>query len=668
MGSNHIQRTYWLSLVCLLAISATAWGQKESKSTSIWEYTPYKAQVWISFDPRLPITESTMDHFVADLAKEIDRSFGATFETSISATPRFLDQLIYQEYETFNIDRLLESELVLAISKEIPGSNTIRSLESSLERIETFSLDETRGSEILKELESLKENETFGKVAAKLQIKYPNPDAVIKALISGETQAGIISKYEFNKLGDRFRSIPLRFPWQVESMLRRQDKIYFVRVTRDTEVIRTQVRELDCAVSELGAIYQGESTAWQQLSRVGGDTLMRAFVPMARIDDIDDKNVTMRIRAGGLISFEGHPATIYPGDVLRPMMPNANRSALGQSIPWTYVAVTYGDNVLMGGTVFSAMKSPLGNQKKKMNRTALRVQTPYTQTTLQLMMKPLHVGKGPAPAAIPAEGMSLYERVPSKTNLDLQGRTDWRGKFTLTRSDLPEIDYDLPKPKSSTEEAAPVAAEVTAIDPNAAPLAPGEEPEKPKGKVRLRVPLYLYYIKNGDVVLARLPIVIGMNETEIGDLPDDTRRLEAEAFVNGLKFQIIDNVARRKMLASRINMRINENQEQKARELLDQLKATKSYDQLNLTLDTLQRRVNSPDRGPIPLVTQRRIDGLFDSTRTLMQKYMQDSLVQEMTALVDAKFQKIEYEEEPKAEEDGSASGAPAQPATNGGS
>ena len=161
------------------------------------------------------------------------------------------------------------------------------------------------------------------------------------------------------------------------------------------------------------------------------------------------------------------------------------------------------------------------------------------------------------------------------------GRTDWRGILSIGINDLPTIQYDPPGESKTAgianarrlaiEPVAPpeykvIDASVPVLSynsPNAESLAkvkesnkpmsdnrvvetatevasgenpdPPSPPKKPKGFIKINLPLYLYFVKNGDTLLARLPIVNGIKPIEQADLPDDRRRLETEAFLKGLQ-------------------------------------------------------------------------------------------------------------------------------------
>jgi hypothetical protein len=47
-------------------------------------------------------------------------------------------------------------------------------------------------------------------------------------------------------------------------------------------------------------------------------------------------------------------------------------------------------------------------------------------------------------------------------------------------------------------------------------------------------------------------------------------------------------------------------------------------------LNAIQRRILSTDRGPITPGAQKRIDEMFDLTRQMMERYLQDSLLRDM--------------------------------------
>jgi len=127
-----------------------------------------------------------------------------------------------------------------------------------------------------------------------------------------------------------------------------------------------------------------------------------------------------------------------------------------------------------------------------------------------------------------------------------------------------------------------------------------------------------------------LPIVTGLKSVDQADLPDDRRRLETEAFLKGLQGEVLDLVVRRRILESRIKQKIKANQLDVAERLLDELKRVKSYDKMSEQIEGIQRRALSTDQGVVPSGVVKRIDKMVDTTRQMMQKYLQDTLVRDL--------------------------------------
>jgi hypothetical protein len=258
------------------------------------------------------------------------------------------------------------------------------------------------------------------------------------------------------------------------------------------------------------------------------------------------------------------------------------------------------------------------------------------------------------------------------------GRTDWRGNIPLNATTLPTIKYEIPTasrnraiadarkvvrdpvlppeypepppepqataplPVPTTDEknedgksfaepkSTPKKSEEEALVKMAAPAAEALPPKPIKGEVQINYPLYLYYVKNGDTLLARLPIVTGMSQVEEAKLPDDRKRLETEAFLKGLQNEVLDLVVRRKILESRINKQLADKKVAEAEKYLDQFKRIKSYEKLSEQIESIQRRAMLNDAGKISPALEKKIDTMVDTTRQIMQKWLQDSMLRDL--------------------------------------
>ncbi|MCE2810686.1 MAG: hypothetical protein LW850_09810, partial [Planctomycetaceae bacterium] len=285
-------------------------------------------------------------------------------------------------------------------------------------------------------------------------------------------------------------------------------------------------------------------------------------------------------------------------------------------------------------------------------RVALKVQPHYPTTDLKLGIR------GQPNSAVP--GAEVYLRTPGSDDLKMLGRTDWRGMIGVTNTELPTITYDQPtsssvemiararatairlkslkENQSSANEGGSDGAEdpaVAAAAADEAAIAAAAEAAKkreraPTRSMQIKLPLYLYYIKNGETLLARLPMITGYREQEKADLPDDRRRLQAEAFLKGLQGEVLDLVVRRKILDARIKKKIEDGKKDEAFALLDELKKVKNYEALSAQIQNILRRATSTEMGPVPGPVAERIDKMIDATRVLMQQYLQTDIVREL--------------------------------------
>ena len=84
---------------------------------------------------------------------------------------------------------------------------------------------------------------------------------------------------------------------------------------------------------------------------------------------------------------------------------------------------------------------------------------------------------------------------------------------------------------------------------------------------------------------------------------------------------------RRKILESRIKQEIKKNDIVKAEKLLEELKRVKSFERMAEQVESVQRKALSTERGPVQSGVAKRIESMLDTTRQLMQRYLQDAVV-----------------------------------------
>jgi hypothetical protein len=588
---------------------------------------------------------------------------------------------------TTNISKA-EKEAIADLEARSASLQSVRTLESAIERLQSIAISQLQFAGMQRDIQPYLDNPQWKSLKTLVKPFDGSTDQLMAQLLSGETIAAFVQKIDIEKFKKVARQLPTRLPWQPEALLRSNDKIFMASVDRVGDSIRIQVKELDSTVRRMSESVSQEIVFPSEIARCVAQLARDCFSPIARIEESDFKSAVLRVRASGLLTQVDHPVRIKPGDVLLPILrrdDSGGNPTVLQTIPFTFVAVTEEIDQIsrLYGAVFSANRGALAAAKnRRTQRIGLKVSARNVGTDLKLGIQ--RDSKNVVP------GAEVYIRTPGTEDLTMVGRTDWRGILPLSNSNLPMIQYDPPEasktpsianarqlsqsavpaptymliepkdaPGSSAATATPSVdlkkdvaaskennsqaevstegepksesgetntAEATATPPPAKPV----DPPKYKGSIQLNIPLYLYYVKNGETLLARLPIVTGMKKMEQADLPDDRRRLETEAFLRGLQGEVLDIVVRRKILESRIKQKTKTGKREEAERLLDDLKRVKSYDKMAEQIEGIQRRALSTEQGMVSPGALKRIDKMLDTTRQMMQKYLQDTLVRDL--------------------------------------
>ena len=727
MNRHHrvLPSAFRFGFVLVLSIVAlTCVADRKVLAQEIWEYSPYRVKVWLSVSPSLGLSEDSEREIHRQIAEYAEINFGATWSIQVESTPDALFGSVLYRLDELTVEQLLSRELLLVVGKsdeakkaflelnppppkppvdpkKLPKKlskeekeiladleareaslQSVRTLETAIERMKQIAIQPLQFSALQRDIAPFLDKKQWSDFKAIVKPFDGSNEELRMQLASGEIIAALIQKMDLEKFTKVARQIPSRLPWQPEALLRENDKVFLASVDKIGESIRIQVKELDAFVRRMGEIASTEVLTKQEIPRAIADLAREAFSPIVRIEETDFKTAVLRVKAAGLLTKQDHPIRIVPGDVILPIVrrddSNGNPTVL-QAIPFTFIAVTEKiDSVSrLYGAIFTASRGSLSSAKnRRTQRVGLRLKPRYPDTSLKLTVQ-----RSPGNSVVGAE---IYRRTPGGDDLQMVGRTDWRGILSIGINDLPTIQYD---PPGESKTAGIANARRLAIEPVAPPeykvidasvpvlsynspnaeslakvkesnkpmsdnrvgetakeVASGENPEppsppkKPKGFIKINLPLYLYFVKNGDTLLARLPIVNGIKPIEQADLPDDRRRLETEAFLKGLQGEVLDLVIRRKILESRIRQEIRKKDLVKAEKFLDELKRTKSFESMSEQIESIQRRALSIDRGPILSGVVKRIEAMLDTTRQLIQKYLQDTLVRTLeNAILDAK-------------------------------
>jgi hypothetical protein len=752
--ASHLLRMT-IALGCFSIVWLAMQGQV-LQAQEVWEYSPYRVKFWMSLSPKLALSEASQAEIERKVAETADLHFGATWNVSVEQTPEAIFGSVLHRLDELSVDQLLARELILVIGKSeeakqaflaknaaspavtsptektaVSSSSTekenaerdaraaslqsIRTIESAIARIDHIAISPLQFAALQRDIVPYRDASPWKQLHEIVRPFSGNTSELLQKLQTGEITAALVQRIELETYKKVARQIPTRLPWQPESLLKSNDKIYLVAVEKRGECIRVQVKELDAFVRRVSRTLSTDVTDVRDVPIAVAKLARDCFSPLVRIEENDYKTALMRIRGAGLVTTERHPILFEPGDVVLPVIrrddSNGNPTVL-QAIPFTYIAVTERIDPVskLYGAIFTASRGSLAAAKnRRTQRVGLKV-TPQTQMT------ELALGiQGTTDGAF--RGAEVYQRIPGTESLEMMGRTDWRGKLALSTQECPTIQYDPPEeskspaiakarsllissvpppvyreretktmpsapPATSSIEEAKTSKGDKQGDEDSGEATPGSTEKKSSeqpaeggvseigeagkatsdtkpteskeaeaskgtgkpvaekaaakryGEVALKVPLYLYYIKNGETLLARLPIVTGFQETETASLPDDRRRLEAEAFLKGLQGEVLDVVVRRKILESRIKQKLAAGAVEEADRLLGELKRVKSYEKMSEQIEGIQRRALSTDRGPISASMVARIDRMVEATRQLMQTHLKDNLIPDLEVAI----------------------------------
>jgi hypothetical protein len=354
------------------------------------------------------------------------------------------------------------------------------------------------------------------------------------------------------------------------------DKIFLVALKCESGTFVADVREFDCLSRQFSPVVARSASTISGLAIAVGDALGEAFTPLARIEYVDDRQLSARLRAGGLILNPESLANIEPGMVLRPVIRRNDRNgqpAKGgiQAVPWSYLTVDERHDSTLECTLRSGFRAAIPARGGiRIQRLALLVRPRLDSTRLVLRSR--------SDSKKPLAGYEVHRRLDGETQAtELLGHTDSQGSLNILRQDKTELDTLL--------------------------------------------------VKNGQQMLARLPLVPGFEKSLTAYLVDDDGRLAAEGFVAALSSRVIDLVARREILAAQIRAKVKDNKLDEAQKLLDDFRRLSTRADLTRDLDQFRQQVATGDR-----TTQQRIDRVFaDAQRLILLKPLSDDLLAQLT-------------------------------------
>jgi hypothetical protein len=344
----------------------------------------------------------------------------------------------------------------------------------------------------------------------------------------------------------------------------RLDKVLLTGIDTVTGGYRITVRDFDCHTRFWSPPVVRVVRQSIMLPPAVFRTVLDTFAPLVRIEFDRDQQVVLRPRAAGLPVRDPAFHLIEEGDVFVPIVRRNDRDGNPlpggiQPVPWTFLTVKQlgPDGIVC--TPHTGLRSPL----------RVRVRGRIEQLALPVRVVPA------------ASRLVLRERV--------DGNRPLTGYEVLARD--PGTDVTIPLGRTDHR--------------GAIRIEPGRDPVR------------ILYVRNGYSLLARLPIVPGWQSEVVANLPDDRAGLSAERFLAGLQDSLVDLVARRAILITRIRRQLRAGNLDGAKEQLDELQRLPNRQRfLQMVAQQQQRSVsNDPE-------VRARIEQIFDTTKRLLVNYL----------------------------------------------
>ncbi len=620
-----------------------------AQQQAVWEYAPYRVQIWYALEPNLNVTHQAGQRFLEDLQQELWRVFKATWRSHIQPMPERLKPIVLRNQGSLTFDDLTRNEWVLVVAADRPETRSIRTFQAAAASLpEVFVSPTTQAAlESIQAQMPLEPDSSGGRIMAKLKVQPGGDQAIMQSLVSQEILAALVPRAYLSD-DAKVRTISTLLPWQSEVMLDNRDKLFLLVVGSRDDQFHARVVELDCTTRVAGPVVEGQIDQWSHVSRLTSRLIQQAFAPIARIEEADDSVAKLRHRAGGLITPEDHgnPSRIRVGDLMQPVVRRDDQNGqpvLLQALKFTYAAVTQSDGVTMSANVYTYSGGPglKGRQNPRTRRLLLRVRPVSQKSQLQIVVRG-HRERAQA-------GCAIYTKDWLSDQFQYLGRTDWSGQLPIA---APPVQVSVMPASVKAERASQLRiaresaiqqarseyqqklqqaeAQQKVLPPfDVSTVVVPDVPVDPATLVTLNAPLLQIYVKSGDRVSARLPFVPGLIGTEVAELNDDSLQLQAESMVRGFQGEILDLVGQRNLLSARVRLHISLGQLDQAAKRMDQLRVLKDFNQMNDQLSLVQRNIlERLDAGGVRSA-QTQIDRMFKSTRDLLQKFLQDQIVTE---------------------------------------
>ncbi|MEM7473758.1 MAG: hypothetical protein AAF483_02125 [Planctomycetota bacterium] len=483
--TNRLALRRWAPLLLFAScIFSTLAKTPAQDSVKIWEYSPYEVEIWYAFQPEVNISDIARQQFISDLTHELNRTYRAAWRIQTSELAPEWSGIARRNFEEFTTNDLTENELTLAVAIKHESCKTIRTLEAAVEKLDEILVTESGMARLLRAASrfEIEKGSATEQLLAKCKVQEGmDLEQIKEKLANAEIPCAMLPRSELLPMLEKVRMLLTTIPWHTDNILKSKDKVIFLSIGQEGDRFTIQARELDCPMQFLGATFSASTFYWPHASRNASHCVVKAFAPIARVEEADALSATLLHRAGGLIVRNENPAKLKVGDVMQPIVRRDGKNGvptLLQPIAWTFAVLTppvpdedeekESENaagnatdaetdaaevdapaeatpsnfsvatdgseeepldptdagIKMNANVYTYSNGPglQGRRNRRTQRILLRVRPTVGETDIKAVIRN---------TLKPQAGSFIYQRDLLTGEFEELGRTDWRGRFTV---------------------------------------------------------------------------------------------------------------------------------------------------------------------------------------------------------------------------------------------
>jgi hypothetical protein len=352
------------------------------------------------------------------------------------------------------------------------------------------------------------------------------------------------------------------------------DKVLLVTASKTGSRFDLAAREWD-RNSQTAGHAAGDSTFDQRLcaDRIAA-LVQRVFRPLAMITSVDEtgEHVELTIRAGEFLAADEAALPFRVGEYLTPYFRYLDRQREVrqiQPVPWTFLRVDAVERARLQCTVQSAFRSPVTGSRRRVELMGIAARPLFAESVLRIV-----------PRDDPENPMVGYR-------VDVMDR--------------------LPTAEDKVEDRLSLMT-----DRSGGVVVPAQETGA----------LVHVFVHSGNSVLAKVPLLPGLEPVLELSTPDDTARLDVEGSLALLEGNLIDIVARRAVLMARGRAAARNNQWDQMDDYIRQLEELPDLESVEEQIQSIQLPALQTARALNNRVAEARIKRMCSDLQAIATQHL----------------------------------------------